>query len=272
MARRLGDGLRQGRYVSSVGRELQNITATTMEHAGWLAYDAGRHQKARQWWLETFHLADLAGIPEARVTAMASMALQASDDPGGGRETVALAQAARSAAQDHATPTLLSLLSARKLLDTPGRVIAQPQSLPSRRPAGGSRWLDYGRRGDEPLWLDFWGPADLAWHETRVALAAGNGRSAESAARAALTGVDKDAFPRNHTLYTARLGSVLTQLGQLDEAIGITSEAIEGVHRSAAHVEFSPLSHGTIDLLEQKDCSSAKTFAVAARRLLPAPA
>ncbi|MGH3942320.1 MAG: hypothetical protein ACRDTG_27610 [Pseudonocardiaceae bacterium] len=37
--------------------------------------------------------------------------------------------------------------------------------------------LDRGRRGDEPFWLDFWGPADLAWHETRVALTLGRAPS-----------------------------------------------------------------------------------------------
>lgn len=270
MARRLEDGLRRGTYESSVGRELQNVTATTMEHAGWLAYDAGRRHKARHWWLETCHLADLADIPEARVTALASMALQASDDPGGGgRETIALAQAARSTAGEDATPTLLSLLSAREAV---GHARIGDRSAANSSLAEARRWLDHGRRGDEPLWLGFWGPADLAWHETRTALATGNGRSAELAARAALTSVDKDAFPRNHTLYTVRLGSVLTQLGQLDEAINITSEAIQGVYgvRGSRRV-FSDL-HRTVGLLEQQKYAPATTFAAAARRLLPAPA
>ena len=267
MVRRLRVGLRQGSYSSTVGRELQNVTASTMEHAGWLAYDAGWHHQARHWWLEASHLADLAGIPEARVTALASMALQASDAPAGGRETVALAHAARSTARDRATPTLLSLLSAREAV---GHARTGDRGAASSSIAEARRWLDRGRRGDEPFWLDFWGPADLACHETRVALATGNGRAAESAARAALTNVDKEAFPRNHTLYTARLGSVLTQLGQLDEAIDITSKAIEGVHAVRGSRRIVSDLHRTVDLLERQKYLPATTFAGAARRLLPA--
>lgn len=110
MARRLQEALRRGSYVSSVGRELRSVAAATMEHAGWLAYDAGWQHNARQWWLETCHLADVAGVPDARVTALASMAQLASQTPGGGREAVELAGAARAAAGDQATPILLELL------------------------------------------------------------------------------------------------------------------------------------------------------------------
>ncbi len=92
MARRLQDALRRGSYLPTVGRELQSITAAAT--AGWLAYDAGWQDKARRWWLETCHFAD---VPDVRVSALAAMALQASN-AGDGRETVDLVQAARKAA------------------------------------------------------------------------------------------------------------------------------------------------------------------------------
>lgn len=269
MARRLADALHRGSYVSSVGRELQSVTASTMEHAGWLAYDAGWHDKARHWWFETCHLADLGDIPEARVTALTSMALQASDDPGDGREAVGLAQAARTAAGNHATPTLLSLLSAREAV---GHARMGDRSAANSSLAQARHWLDQGRRGDEPFWLDFWGPGDLAWHETRTAMATRDGRSAESAARAALTGVDQEAFPRNHTLYTVGLSSVLTRRGQLDEAITVTSEAIEGVHAVRGSRRAISDLQRTVNLLGQQKYPPAATFAAAARRLLPSPA
>ncbi|MGQ0719379.1 MAG: helix-turn-helix domain-containing protein [Pseudonocardiales bacterium] len=267
MARRLQDALRRGSYPLSVGRELQSVTAATMEHAGWLAYDAGWPQRARHWWLETCHLADLAGLPGTRVTALASMSLQASHTPGGGRETVDLAQAARTAAGDQATPILLSLLVAREAL---GHARTGDRSAAATAVAESRQWLDHGRRGDEPFWLDFWGPADLAAHEITVALAAGQGKSAETAARRALASVDAEAFSRNHTSYASHLGSVLIRRGQLDEAIAVTSDAVQRVDAVRGSGRIVARLNRTVELLGQQDYPPAKTFATAARRLLPA--
>lgn len=267
MVRRLQDALRGGSYLPSVGRELQAVTAATMEHAAWLAYDAGWQQRARQWWLETCHFADLADATEARVTAWASMALHAGDDQRNGAEAVALAQAARTAAGDQATPTLLSLLSAREAV---GHALTGDRSAAASSVAQARRWLDRGRRGDEPFWLDFWGPADLAWHETRVSVVTRNGKAAETAARAALASVDADTFPRNHTLYAARFGLVLTQLGRLDEAISVTSGAVQRVDTVRGSGRILADLHRSVDLLGQQNHPPAQTFASAARRLLPA--
>src|SRR5262249_38734104 len=143
MARRLADAVRRGTYEPSAGRELQKVTAATMEHAGWLAYDAGWPHKARYWWLETCHLADLSEVPAARVTALASMALQASDAPGGGQETVDLVQAARVAAGDQATPILLSLLAAREAV---GHAQAGDRNAAISAMGRSHQFLDHGRR------------------------------------------------------------------------------------------------------------------------------
>lgn len=267
MARRLQDALRQGSYVPSVGRELQSVTAATMEHAGWLAYDAGWHQKARHWWLETCHLADLADLPDAHVTALASMALQASNTKGGGRETVDLAHAARSAAGDRATPILLSLLAAREAV---GHAQAGDRKAAGSAIGQARQWLDHGRRGDEPFWLDFWGPADLSAHEMMVALPTGQGKLAETAARTALSSVDTEVFSRNHTSYASHLGLVLIRRGQLDEAIAVTSDAVQQVDSVRGSARIVARLNRTVDLLGQQDYPPAKMFATAARRLLPA--
>ncbi|MGH3930803.1 MAG: hypothetical protein ACRDTF_12580 [Pseudonocardiaceae bacterium] len=267
MAQRLQDALSRGSYLPSVGDELHSVTAATMEHVAWLAYDAGWQQQARQGWLETCHHADLAGVPEARVTALASMALQAGKKPGNGSEVVALAQAARTAAKDQAIPTLLSLLAAREAI---GHALSGDRTSAVSSVAEARRWLDQGRRGDEPFWLNFWGPADLAWHETRVGLITRDGRAAEAAARAALANVDAEAFPRNHTLYTVGLGSVLTQLGQLDEAIAVIGDAVQRVDAVRGSGRAITNLHNAVDMLGQQKYSPARTFAAAARRLLPA--
>ena len=227
MAQQLNAALRQARFTQSIGRQLHVLTATTMEHAGWLAYDAGRGASARRWWLETIHLArDLGDVPEAHVAALASMSLHASGDHRRAREVTSLAQAARGAASHRASPTLLSVLAAREAVGHAqlGDKAAARSSITEAR-----RWLDRGQNSNEPLWLQFWCPADLACHETRVALALGNGVAAEKAARSALSTADEQRFPRNHAIYSVRLGAVLTKTGQLDEAIAVTTNAVKRI-------------------------------------------
>jgi transcriptional regulator with XRE-family HTH domain len=266
MAGRLQDAVREGRYPPAVGRELQKVTAATMEHAGWLSYDAGWPDKARHWWLETCHFADVHEVPDARVTALTSMALQACY-AGDGQKILELVHAAGKTVHDQdRNPLLLSLFAAREAV---GHALLGDRRAATSAIGQAHQWLDYGRRGDEPFWLDFWGPADLAWHETRVALVAGQGKSAEVAARAALAAVDAAAFPRNHTLYAAGLGSVLAQRGQFDEAISVLSEAIQGVHAVCGSGLAVASLHRTVDLLGQQKYPPAKSFATAARRLLP---
>lgn len=266
VARRLQDALRQGSYLPSVGRDLQKVTAAAMDQAGWLACDAGWQDVARRWWLETCHFADVNEVPDVRVSALVTMALQASN-AGDGRETVELVQAARKTmSRNQRNPLMLSLLAAREATghaqvgDCGAAVSAVGQAR---------QWLDHGRRGDEPFWLDFWGPADLAWHETRVALVTRQGKAVEIAARTALASADAASFPRNRTLYAAGLGSVLAQRGQLDEAISVTSEAIQAVHVVRGSGLTIASLRQTVDLLGQQKYVPARSFATAARLLLP---
>ena len=94
------------------------------------------------------------------------------------------------------------------------------------------------------------------------------GRAAETAARSALASADHEAFPRNHTIYTVRLASVLTHLGQLDEAIDVTSRAVQDAELLRGSRRISADLQRTVDRLGQQSYAPAKTFAAAAQRLL----
>jgi hypothetical protein len=102
-----------------------------------------------------------------------------------------------------------------------------------------------------------------------VALATGQGRLAEAAARRALANVDAEAFSRNHVSYASYLGLVLIQRRQLDEAITVTSNAVQRVDTIRGSGRITARLNRTVDLLGQQDYLPAKTFATAARRLLP---
>lgn len=267
MAKRLHDALRRSTYTPKIAQDFQAVTAATMEHAGWLAYDAGRPDAARHWWLETCHLAELANLPDARVTALTSMALHATTS-GASREAVGLIAAAREC-DGSASPTLLSLLAAREavaLAQTRDSVGAKKAVAEARR------WLDRGKQADEPLWLEFWNPADLACHETRVAIALGDGRAAERFARAAVADSDATQFPRNHAIYEVRLGHVLARIGQLDEAIAVTGNAVQNAELFSGSRRIMTDLHSTLDLLGRQKHAQARTFAEAARKIAPVPA
>ncbi|MEJ2862166.1 helix-turn-helix domain-containing protein [Actinomycetospora flava] len=269
MARRMGDALRSGRYGEDVGSGLRAVTATTMEHAGWLAYDAGQGAVARSWWLETIHLArDVGHVPTAHVAALASMSLHASGSPSHVREAAPLAEAARRAAQETpSSPTLLSVLAAREAVghaQTGDRTAAREALIQARKQ------LERGPRADDPLWLQFWSPADFACHETRVALAFGDGRLAERSARAALATADEARFPRNHAIYSARLGAVLARTRQLDEAIAVTSAAVKRINDLNGSKRILVDLAATVDHLAAQSYPPARQFARAARRLISA--
>jgi hypothetical protein len=124
--------------------------------------------------------------------------------------------------------TMLMVEQAQSPLDRTGAVIKEA--------LGCSR-----RRGADDV--EFWSAADLACHETRTALALGR---PQVAARAALAAPDHAAFPRNHTIYTVRLTSVLTRVGQLDRAIDVTSRAVQNADlpRGSRRIKHRPPAHG----------------------------
>ena len=65
------------------------------------------------------------------------------------------------------------MLAAREAVghaQTGDRTAARTALIESRKQ------LELGPREDDPLWLQFWSPADFACHETRVALAFGDGK------------------------------------------------------------------------------------------------
>ncbi len=265
LANRLQNALRRGTYGPTVAQDLQAVTAASMEHAGWLAYDAGRMDAARRWWLETCHLADVATLPQARVTALTSMALNATTS-GSPREALDFISAAQSIAGGAASPTLLSLLSAREAV-----ALAQTHDSAGAKKAIATarRFLDRGKQPDDPFWLEFWNPADLACHETRVALALGEARNAERFARSAVESSDAATFPRNHAIYELRLGRVLARVGQLDESIAVTGSAINNSEVLSGSRRIAADLHATLNLLDDRDYGPAKTFAQAARKIAP---
>lgn len=211
----------QATYRAATGRALWSMVGELTEHVGWLAYDGERHDEARRWWLEALHVARLLDDGRVEAVVMASMSLQASRR-GTGREAVELARVAQKAARHWGTPRLRSLLFAREALGH-ARVRDTVSTLRALRRADVE--LGRGRADDDPLWLDFYGEADLHWHRMLAALDRQDLAEAEHAIRAALAAVGAS-FPRNHALYLTDLADVLIARGQLDEGVSVASRAV----------------------------------------------
>lgn len=266
MARKLGDALRMARFDTAIRGELHAVAATTMEHAGWLSFDAGQGAIARSWWLETIHLArDVGDAPTAHVAALASMSLHASVTATHMRESASLAEAARRAAGSAANPTLLSVVAAREAV---GHAHLGDRAAAHAALTESHRQLEHGPRSDDPLWLQFWSAADLACHQARMAVALGDANLAERSARSALDLADETRFPRNHAIYSARLGSVLTRRRQFDEAIGVTRDAVKRIDQLSGSRRIVDDLAATVDLLAIQEYGPARQFAGAARQLM----
>lgn len=219
--RALRRNVQGARYRTATGRALWSMVGELTEHAGWLAYDADRHDEARQWWLEALHTARLADDGRVETVVMTSMSLQASRC-GAGTEAVRLAEAAGKSATAWGTPRLRSLLLAREAMGHSrcGDRVASGRAL--RR---ASTQLDRGSGADDPLWLDFYGEADFAWHEAGVARDLGQLPDAERSIRRALAAL-QSGYPRNHALYLAELAAILVTRRRLEEGVHVAAQAV----------------------------------------------
>lgn len=207
-------------YSEATGQALRELTGLTAEHAGWLAFDADQDDDAERWWTQAMKWSRLADTESVSIVAMSSMAVQASDQRRP-RDVLDLMTTAQRTAGRSATPRLRSALVSRAAVGHAVQGDTRSALAALRR----AREDIETRRDDDPIWLDFYGPALFASHEHRVALTLNDFAAAEDAARTALALNDPVVFPRNHTLYLVRLAEVLVQRREIDEATAVAQQA-----------------------------------------------
>lgn len=208
-------------YDQATGLALRELVGLTAEHAGWLAFDAERHDDAQRWWNQAMSWSRLAEADSVSVVAMASMAVQASDQHRP-REVLDLATTAQRTARRAATPRLTSVLLAREAVGHAGTGDATSAHGALSR---ARRLADQPRHDDDPSWLDSYGPAIFTSQERRVALALNDLAAAEVAARTSLALSDPVAYPRNHALRLTWLAEVLVQRRKIDEGAAVAQQA-----------------------------------------------
>ncbi|MET8688992.1 tetratricopeptide repeat protein [Streptomyces sp. NPDC004732] len=183
---------------------------------GWLAHDSGRFDDARSHYAEALATARVCGDAALEAHAFCNTAFLARD-AGRPREAVRAAQAATRAARHFGSHRLLSLIALREaggwagLGDRGGceQALLRAHSL-----------FDRGPGDDDPEWMSFYGPAELAGLEAQCWSALGEWGRASGHARlaAAIASSQTPQFTRNIALYTAELADDLARAGRPDEA------------------------------------------------------
>ncbi|MFJ3841096.1 hypothetical protein ACWGHM_36785 [Streptomyces sp. NPDC054904] len=203
-----------GTYPDTIGRQLRLISGETAEHVGWLAFDAGDHQRARHYWTQARDTAVGLRDDSLTVLVLASLSLLElrEQDP---KAALNHAQRASALAQPWAPPSLLSILATRQ---------ARALALLGDRSAARTTLTHAARLYDQdqgsrpaPAWTLFHGPAELGMAQAELFTAVGHHRAAVRWLRLALERQEAT-YARNEALARAGLAGALARSGEADEA------------------------------------------------------
>ncbi len=212
-ARRMLDGVTS---PGKAGDDLASATGQLAISAGWACHDSGDPATARRLYAEALVLAHQAGDEALAAQAMvtASLLLADGDRPGMAGQALALAERAAAQARRESSPRLHALFDARQAL-----AHARLGDSAAFRAAITRAWreTDRGDPGDQPAWLDFARPAEIAVHEAKGLVSLGDPRNAASLLRDALQ--DEGISPRNRVMYRAHLATALAASGDTDDAM-----------------------------------------------------
>jgi hypothetical protein len=134
------------------------------------------------------------------------------------------------------------MLLARESLGHAGRGDTTSAHAALRRARG---FIDQAR-DDDPSWIAFYGPANFASNECRVALTLEDTAAAENAARAAVALNDPVSYPRNRALYLIRLAEILVQRREIDEGVATATQATV----AASDLDSARVKRGLQDLAQ----------------------
>ncbi len=222
--------LEYGSYTDAVGRHLLTATGELQVCAGWLAYDAGQHDVARDCFVDALAISRQANDAQIETRALANLAAQ-SNALSRPREALRYAVGAEHAAtgQD-ATPWLAAIPQFR---------LAIGNSL-----TGNARDADHAitiarrvleRDGDtaNEEWSVFLSPFEVDGIEARCAMELGQPSRAERLFEQAIAGYVKQCA-RNVVLYRVRLARARLDAGAVDGAAEAAHAALDDLSGEVA--------------------------------------
>ncbi|GAA3242135.1 hypothetical protein GCM10010260_81970 [Streptomyces filipinensis] len=203
-----------GTYPDIIGRQLRLISGETAEHVGWLAFDAGDHQRARRYWTQARNTAVDLRDDSLTVLVLASLSLLEirEQDP---KAALDHAQRASALAQPWAPPSLMSILATRQARAL--ALLGDPSAARTTLAHAARLYdQDQGAR-PAPAWTLFHGPAELGMAQAELFTAVGHHRAAVRWLRLALERQEAT-YARNEALARAGLAGALARSGEADEA------------------------------------------------------
>ena len=215
--------LEHGSYGDSVGKRLLRATGRIQMCAGWLAFDAGRHDVARSCYTEALALARQAGDAEVETHALANLAFQ-SNVMGRPREATRFADGAeRTASAPHGRARLAAIPQLRRAIalslcgDATGsaRAIARARNIVECE-------------ADKPAeeWCSFLGPAELDGIEGTCLMEVGRSVQASALLEQAVAGYSVR-YARNRALYRVRLARARLDRNEVDSAAESANAALD---------------------------------------------
>jgi lambda repressor-like predicted transcriptional regulator len=215
--------LRTGRYNERVGQRLLAATGELGVCAGWLAFDAGRHQQARRIYTEALTTARIADEPWVEVHALVSMSMQAValDRP---REGLQLAHAAHRALRQRPQPVIEAVVAMREARAWAKLGDARHARAAITRAHAALETPD-GHHPALPEWTLFLDTAELAGNEGMCEVDLQRLSAATRLLHIAC-GHQRTGMTRNRSLYTVRLAAATLARRDITRAVEIGEEAL----------------------------------------------
>ena len=211
--------LNYGNYDDAVGSQLAILSGRMAEHAGWLSFDAGRHDHSRYFLTEALTAAHVAQDEELEVLVLGSLSLQASS-VGRRREAVALAQRAQDTALARRTSGAMVMAAFRE-----ARAFGQLGERRSANKAMLKAEKAFGRVSDRPAWVAYLDEAELTAKIAYTTAALGEAKAAAALFEQALDN-QRPSYGRNRALYSAYLAHAHMSADDVDQGAGVGLRAL----------------------------------------------
>ncbi|MGK8511960.1 helix-turn-helix domain-containing protein [Nocardia asiatica] len=212
LARRLLD---HGDYGARLGTELIAATGWLCNCLGWLLYDSGRADVARQCYAESVLLAGQSADDDLLAGALQGLSISAIDSPRSGNEPVRLTQRVSELSRRVSSTRLNALRTVREAV---AHAAVGDQQEFERTMVRVWREADRGLDGaDDPIWLHFVTPDELRAHEAKGCKLLGHHTKAVELYRESIRSQGSE--PRDEASYRTYFAVALAGLGEVGMAI-----------------------------------------------------